>query len=79
MIDTVQNYPHMNSQSDTVILYFKQMKLTPEYLELMRHQAIASNTKLYFGPSIPSLFLRERDSSESTVDLDIAGTIKQKV
>ena len=61
------------------LLFIYQMKLTPEYLEYMRYQAITSNTKLYFGPSIPSLFLREKDSSESVVDLDIAETAKQKV
>ena len=46
------------------------MKLTPEYLELMRYQAITANTKLYFGPSIPSLFLREAES-KAPVDLDL--------
>lgn len=30
------------------------LKLTPEYLELMKYKAILTNTKLYFGPSIPS-------------------------
>ncbi|KAF4019166.1 hypothetical protein G4228_010756 [Cervus hanglu yarkandensis] len=32
-------------------------KLTPEYLELKRYQAIASNSKIYFGNSIPSMFV----------------------
>ncbi|KAM5244288.1 erlin-1 isoform 1-T1 [Hipposideros larvatus] len=32
-------------------------KLTPEYLELQRYQAIASNSKIYFGSSIPSMFV----------------------
>ena len=36
-----------------------QLKLTPQYLELMRYKAITSSTKLYFGPSIPSLFMRD--------------------
>ncbi|KAM9188123.1 erlin-1 isoform 3-T5 [Mergus octosetaceus] len=34
-----------------------KLKLTPEYLELMKYQAIATNSKLYFGDSIPSVFL----------------------
>ncbi|KAJ6654019.1 hypothetical protein lerEdw1_007528 [Lerista edwardsae] len=35
-----------------------KLKLTPAYLELMRHQAISANSKLYFGSSLPpSLFL----------------------
>uniref|UniRef100_A0A8C0VC33 Erlin-1 n=1 Tax=Cyanistes caeruleus TaxID=156563 RepID=A0A8C0VC33_CYACU len=34
-----------------------KLKLTPEYLELMKYQAIAANSKLYFGDRIPSMFL----------------------
>ncbi|KAG5855718.1 hypothetical protein ANANG_G00052100 [Anguilla anguilla] len=29
------------------------LKLTPEYLELMKYQAIAANSKIYFGQEIP--------------------------
>ncbi|XP_053548131.1 erlin-1 [Bombina bombina] len=32
-------------------------KLTPEYLELMKYQAISANSKVYFGTDIPSMFL----------------------
>eukprot|EP01102_Stenamoeba_stenopodia_P012484 TRINITY_DN3957_c0_g1_i2.p1 TRINITY_DN3957_c0_g1~~TRINITY_DN3957_c0_g1_i2.p1 ORF type:complete len:125 (+),score=53.00 TRINITY_DN3957_c0_g1_i2:147-521(+) len=34
-----------------------QKKLTREFLELERHRSIANNTKIYFGPSVSSLFL----------------------
>ncbi|XP_068744765.1 erlin-2-B-like isoform X1 [Montipora capricornis] len=34
-----------------------KLKLTPEYLEQMKFNAIASNTKIFFGPSIPSVFV----------------------
>uniref|UniRef100_A0A7M4FKQ5 Erlin-1 n=1 Tax=Crocodylus porosus TaxID=8502 RepID=A0A7M4FKQ5_CROPO len=34
-----------------------KLKLTPAYLELVKYQAIAANSKLYFGDSIPSMFL----------------------
>ncbi|KAM8806175.1 erlin-1 [Eudromia elegans] len=34
-----------------------KLKLTPEYLELMKYHAIAANSKLYFGDSIPGIFL----------------------
>ncbi|XP_057268328.1 LOW QUALITY PROTEIN: erlin-1 [Pezoporus wallicus] len=34
-----------------------KLKLTPEYLELMKYEAIAANSKLYFGDRIPSVFL----------------------
>ncbi|KAJ8250767.1 hypothetical protein COCON_G00226890 [Conger conger] len=33
------------------------MKLTPEYLELMKYQAIAANSKIYFGQDIPDMFV----------------------
>ncbi|XP_048194442.1 erlin-1 isoform X2 [Perognathus longimembris pacificus] len=32
-------------------------KLTPEYLELQKYQAIASNSKIYFGSNIPHMFV----------------------
>lgn len=41
--------------------------MTPEYLELMRYQAVTANTKLYFGPDIPSLFLREGEGPPSAL------------
>lgn len=31
-------------------------KLTQEYLSLMKYEAIARNTKIYFGNSIPQMF-----------------------
>uniref|UniRef100_V9KUG1 Erlin-1 n=1 Tax=Callorhinchus milii TaxID=7868 RepID=V9KUG1_CALMI len=34
-----------------------QVKLSPEYLQLMRYQAIASNSKIYFGKDIPKMFM----------------------
>uniref|UniRef100_A0A8C8MND9 Erlin-1 n=1 Tax=Oncorhynchus tshawytscha TaxID=74940 RepID=A0A8C8MND9_ONCTS len=34
-----------------------RLKLTPEYLELMKYQAIAANSKIYFGQDIPNMFL----------------------
>ncbi|NP_001014325.1 erlin-1 isoform X1 [Danio rerio] len=38
------------------------LKLTPEYLQLMKYQAIAANSKIYFGQDIPNMFV---DSSAS--------------
>ena len=32
-------------------------KLTPEYLEFMKIQAIGQNHKIYYGNSIPNIFL----------------------
>ena len=32
------------------------MKLSPEFLELTKIQAIASNNKVYYGNNIPNMF-----------------------
>eukprot|EP00727_Mastigamoeba_balamuthi_P003643 m51a1_g13276 putative Erlin-2 (381) ;mRNA; f:1023-2516 len=34
-----------------------KLKLTPEYLHYVLYQSIANNTKIYYGPSIPNIFL----------------------
>lgn len=34
-----------------------KMKLTSEYLEFMKYQSIAKNSKIYFGSDIPSMFV----------------------
>ncbi|XP_069069902.1 erlin-2 [Pleurodeles waltl] len=34
-----------------------KLKLTPQYLQLMKYKAIASNSKIYFGKNIPSMFV----------------------
>ncbi|XP_075245625.1 erlin-1-like [Convolutriloba macropyga] len=33
-----------------------RLKLTPEYLELKKYEAIGTNTKIYYGADIPSMF-----------------------
>uniref|UniRef100_A0A673AGF1 Erlin-1 n=1 Tax=Sphaeramia orbicularis TaxID=375764 RepID=A0A673AGF1_9TELE len=38
------------------------LKLTPEYLELMKYQAIAANSKIYFGQDIPNMFVEGNNS-----------------
>ncbi|XP_028324650.1 erlin-1 [Gouania willdenowi] len=38
------------------------LKLTPEYLELMKYQAIAANSKIYFGQDIPNMFVEGHNS-----------------
>lgn len=40
-----------------------KVKLTPEYLQLIKYQAIAANSKIYFGNDIPNMFM---DSTTST-------------
>lgn len=34
-----------------------KLLLTPEYLELMKYEAITKNNKIYFGDKIPNIFL----------------------
>ncbi|TKC44603.1 hypothetical protein EI555_007428, partial [Monodon monoceros] len=34
-----------------------KLKLTPEYLQLMKYKAIASSSKIYFGKDIPDMFV----------------------
>ncbi|KAK3514761.1 hypothetical protein QTP70_030397 [Hemibagrus guttatus] len=43
-----------------------KMKLTPEYLQVMKYKAIAANSKIYFGSEIPRMFLDSRSSSKPT-------------
>ncbi|KAM9324981.1 erlin-1 [Gastrophryne carolinensis] len=43
-----------------------KLKLTPQYLELMKYQAISANNKIYFGNDIPSMFF---ETSSSKVPL----------
>jgi len=43
-----------------------KLKLTPEYLDYIKYQAIAQNTKIYFGNQIPSMFY-DSFSAASTI------------
>ena len=54
-----------------------QLRLSPEYLELMRIQAIAANAKMYFGPSIPTMFIREGDSKVSMEAVQLKETVAE--
>uniref|UniRef100_A0A671XSI0 ER lipid raft associated 2 n=1 Tax=Sparus aurata TaxID=8175 RepID=A0A671XSI0_SPAAU len=38
-----------------------KIKLTPEYLQLMKYKAIAANSKIYFGNDIPQMFVDSAD------------------
>lgn len=46
-----------------------KLKLTPQYLELMKYQAISANSKIYFGSDIPSMFL-DSQSLKSSLQQD---------
>uniref|UniRef100_A0A8C1H4Z2 Band 7 domain-containing protein n=1 Tax=Cyprinus carpio carpio TaxID=630221 RepID=A0A8C1H4Z2_CYPCA len=43
-----------------------KLKLTPEYLQLMKFKAIAANSKIYFGSEIPHMFMDSGPGSSSS-------------
>lgn len=45
-----------------------KVRLTPEYLELVRIQSLASNTKIYYGNSIPNIFMEPHHVEPTTTD-----------
>ncbi|KAG7272547.1 hypothetical protein CRUP_004722, partial [Coryphaenoides rupestris] len=54
-----------------------RLKLTPEYIELMKYQSIATNSKIYFGQDIPNMFVEgfgpaKSGQSPSSSDADPA-------
>lgn len=53
-----------------------QLKLTPEYLELMKYQAIAANSKIYFGQDIPNMFV-DTSASRTTASQGAADSMEQ--
>uniref|UniRef100_A0A671LKD4 Erlin-1 n=1 Tax=Sinocyclocheilus anshuiensis TaxID=1608454 RepID=A0A671LKD4_9TELE len=53
-----------------------RLKLTPEYLELMKYQAIAANSKIYFGQDIPNMFV-DNSASHSTAGQGEADSAEQ--
>lgn len=67
-IENEAHYAKITKQADAEF-YFAQktaeankLKLTPEFLELSRYQAMTANSKLYFGPSLPNFFMQGQDS-----------------
>lgn len=42
-----------------------QLKLTPEYLQLMKYKAISANSKIYFGNDIPQMFMDSGSAGSS--------------
>jgi len=54
-----------------------QLMLTPEYIELKKYEALAANNKVYFGNSIPSMFIdfqQAAASAASTADTKVCLT-----
>jgi len=55
---------------------FLQLMLTPEYIELKKYEALAANNKVYFGNSIPSMFV---DFQQAAAAASAASTSEPKV
>ncbi|KAG8574830.1 hypothetical protein GDO81_009353 [Engystomops pustulosus] len=47
-----------------------KLKLTPEYLQLIKYQAIAANSKIYFGNDIPNMFMDSSTTGAHTLPGD---------
>ncbi|NXM54530.1 ERLN2 protein, partial [Illadopsis cleaveri] len=45
-----------------------KLKLTPEYLQLMKYKAIAANSKIYFGKDIPNMFMDSAGSQSKSAE-----------
>ncbi|KAG2463294.1 ERLN1 protein, partial [Polypterus senegalus] len=67
-----------------------RMKLTPEYLELIKFQSIAANSKIYFGNNIPDMFVdggafqvkktpKQEDSTFTDIQESLRKTKKKEV
>lgn len=56
-------YCYRNTHGSSLPLLSLQLKLTPEYLQLMKYKAVASNSKIYFGKDIPNMFMDHTGSS----------------
>uniref|UniRef100_A0A3Q0S6L8 ER lipid raft associated 2 n=1 Tax=Amphilophus citrinellus TaxID=61819 RepID=A0A3Q0S6L8_AMPCI len=53
-----------------------KLKLTPEYLQLMKYKAIAANSKIYFGNDIPQMFVDSGSAGSSikaSAAMDVVG------
>ncbi|XP_044135261.1 erlin-2 [Bufo gargarizans] len=48
-----------------------KLKLTPEYLQLIKYQAIAANSKIYFGNDIPNMFMETSTTSTNAHSGDL--------
>ncbi|KAL9985128.1 hypothetical protein ACROYT_G007496 [Oculina patagonica] len=69
-IEDTSHLARMRARADaeyytaTKLAEANKLKLTPEYLEQIKFNSIASNTKIFFGPSIPSVFLDSKFFSQ---------------
>ncbi|XP_033096863.1 erlin-2-B-like isoform X2 [Anneissia japonica] len=83
-IEDTSNYARVKSQSDSDFYRASReaeankVKLTPEYLEMLRYQAIASTSKIYFGSDIPSMFVDGGVASASAAKTASKTEVKKK-
>ncbi len=53
--------------------------LTPEYLELKRYESLAANNKVYFGNSIPNMYVESGSSTAAAAGTNMEQKSKPKV
>ncbi len=56
-----------------------QLMLTPEYLELKRYESLAANNKVYFGNSIPNMYVESGSSTAAAAGTNMEQKSKPKV
>lgn len=55
-----------------------KVMLTPEYLELKKYEALASNNKIYYGQNIPNMFMEFSDHSIPAATVAAAAAANSK-
>jgi len=45
--------------------------LTPEYIELKKYESLAANNKVYFGNSIPNMFVDFQQAATAAADIKV--------
>lgn len=63
-----QEFPFSQTRAVVTPFLSVQLKLTPEYLQLMKYKAIAANSKIYFGKDIPNMFMDSAGSQTKSAE-----------
>eukprot|EP01136_Pigoraptor_vietnamica_P036614 Opistho-1_new@103434 len=72
LIEDETHLAHQKALADAELYMMQRMaegnrlKLTPEYLEYIRYVSVANNTKIYFGPDVPTMFLQALEQSQAS-------------
>ncbi|WAQ97460.1 ERLN2-like protein [Mya arenaria] len=79
IIDTT----HLAKERAMADANYYRLRLTPEYLEMLRYQSITTNTKVFFGNKIPDIFVDPtafaQSSASSQSSLPASGNKKFQI